>query len=76
MVLEKVKRLLAEQLNVKPETITRESNIVVDLHADSLDVVELLMALEDEYGVTIPDEEANNFATVGALVDFIESLKA
>lgn len=74
MVFEKVQEMISAQLNIKPESITRESNIIVDLHADSLDVVELLMSLEDEYGIKIPDEDSNSLVTVGALVDYVESL--
>ncbi len=72
MIFEQVQKLLAEQLNVVPESITRETNIVTDLHADSLDVVEMLMSLEDHFGITVPDEVANELVTVGAIVDYIE----
>ncbi|MCM1042972.1 MAG: acyl carrier protein [Corallococcus sp.] len=72
MIFEKVQKLLAEQLNVLPETITMESNIVADLHADSLDVVEMLMSLEDNFGIQVPDEIANELVTVGAIVKYVE----
>ncbi len=76
MIFEKVQKLLAEQLNVDdPSTITMESNVISDLHADSLDVVEMLMSLEDEFGVSVPDEIANELVTVKAIVEFIESQK-
>lgn len=76
MVFEKVQSLLAEQLNIDdPSTITMESNVIADLHADSLDVVEMLMSLEDEFGVSVPDEIANELVTVKAIVEFIESQK-
>lgn len=71
MDLEKVKSLLAEQLNIKAETIKAESKIVDDLGADSLDVVELLMTLEDEFGVAISDEEAVKIKTVGDILNIV-----
>lgn len=74
MVFEKVQTLLAEALNIDdPKSITMESNIVQDLEADSLDMVELLMSLEDEFGVSVPDDMANELVTVSAIVNFIES---
>ncbi len=76
MVFEKVQKLLAEQLNIDDaSTITLESNVIADLHADSLDVVEMLMSLEDEFGISVPDEIANELVTVKAIVEFIESQK-
>jgi len=71
MDLDKIKSLLAEQLNIKAETIKAESKIVDDLGADSLDVVELLMTLEDEFGVTISDEDAVKIKTVGDILKII-----
>ena len=56
MIIEKVKELLAEQLGIDAKTINDDSNILEDLGADSLDIIEMLMTLEDEYGVTIPDD--------------------
>lgn len=73
MIFEKVKTMLADHLNVDSNSITMESNIVADLHADSLDVVELLMDLEDEFNVSVPDDIANSLVTVGAIVEYIES---
>ena len=73
MVFEKVQQLLAEQLNVAPENITMESNIVADLHADSLDVVEMLMSLEDNFNIQVSDDDAANLLTVGAIVAYIEN---
>lgn len=73
MIFEKVKKLLAGQLDVDEGKITMESVITDDLGADSLDVVELLMGIEDSFGITVPDEEAANFKTVGDVVNFIES---
>ena len=73
MVFEKVQKLLAEALNIEDlSKITLESNIVQDLGADSLDMVELLMSLEDNFGITVPDEVANDLVTVGAIVKYIE----
>lgn len=73
MVYDEITQLLAEQLNIDPKTITRESRIVEDLHTDSLDMVEMLIALEDKYDITVPDDEAKNLDTIGKLVDYIES---
>ena len=74
MIFEKVQKLLAESLNIDdPSKITMESNIVQDLGADSLDMVEMLMALEDNFGLTVPDEMANELVTVGAIVKYIEA---
>lgn len=73
--LEKVIELMAEQLNVPAEKISVEKEIVKDLGADSLDVVEMLMNLEEEFSVTVPDEEAVNIKTVQDVVDLIENNK-
>ena len=74
MIFEKVQKLLAEQLNIDDvDSIKMDSNIVTDLHADSLDVVELLMSLEDNFNITVPDEIANELVTVEASVKYIES---
>ena len=74
MIFEKVQKLLAEALNIDdPAKITMQSNIVQDLGADSLDMVELLMTLEDNFGITVPDEKANELVTVEAIVKYIES---
>lgn len=76
MIFEKVQELLAEALNIDDKSkITRESNIVQDLGADSLDMVELLMSLEDNFGITVPDEVANDLVTVDAIVKYIEANK-
>ncbi len=76
MVFEKVQELLAEALNIDDKSkITAESNIVQDLGADSLDMVELLMSLEDNFGIVVPDEVANDLVTVGAIVKYIEANK-
>lgn len=72
MVLEKVKSILAEQFDVEEDKITAETDLQEDLGADSLDVVDLLMSIEDEFEVEVPDEEIENIKTVGSLVDYIE----
>ncbi len=73
MVLEKVKVILAEQFDVDESEILPETDIQQDLGADSLDVVDLLMSLEDEFEVEIPDEEIENIKTVGEIVAYIEA---
>ena len=73
MVLEKVKMILAEQLEVEEDTITTDTDIQDDLSADSLDVVDLIMSLEDEFEIEVPDEDIEKLRTVGALVSYIES---
>lgn len=72
MVLEKVKAILSEQFDVEEDTITPDTNIADDLGADSLDVVDLLMSIEDEFEIEVPDEEVENLKTVGELVKYIE----
>lgn len=72
MVFEKVKAILSEQFDVEEEKITAETNIADDLGADSLDVVDLLMSIEDEFEIEIPDNEVENLKTVGELVKYIE----
>lgn len=69
---ENVKKLIAEQLNINPEEITEESSFMEDLGADSLDTVELVMALEEEFGIEIPDEEAEKIKTVGNAIEYIK----
>ena len=71
MTFEKVKKLLAEQLNIPVEKITENSKVIDDLGADSLDVVEMLMTLEDEFNVTVTDEESVTLKTVGDIVKLI-----
>ena len=75
MIFEKVKNALAEQFEVNPDTITPETNLIDDLGADSLDVVELIMSIEDEFGISISDEEAANLTTVQRIVDLVEKLQ-
>ena len=68
----KLKELLVEELGLDEDKITMEATFEEDLEVDSLGVVELLMALEDNFGVTIPDEEAESIGTVGQAVDIVE----
>lgn len=72
MVFEKVKEMLCEQLDVEEDKVTLEASIVDDLGADSLDVVDLIMSLEEEFDVEIPDEDVENIKTVGDIVKYIE----
>ena len=72
MVFEKVKAILSEQFDVEEDTITTETTISEDLGADSLDVVDLLMSIEDEFEIEVPDTEIENIKTVGELVKYIE----
>jgi acyl carrier protein len=73
-MLKKIQEMLAEALNLPVEKVTPDAKIVDDLGADSLDVVELLSELEDEYGIVIPDEEVENLATVQDVANEIEKL--
>lgn len=72
-VEERVKKIIAEQLGVNEGEITNESSFVDDLGADSLDTVELVMALEEEFSTEIPDEEAEKITTVQQAIDYIQS---
>ena len=69
----RVKTIIAEQLGVKPEEVTPEASFVEDLGADSLDTVELVMALEEEFDTEIPDEQAEKIQTVGQAIDYIKA---
>jgi acyl carrier protein len=71
MVFEKVRKLIATELNIKEEEIKLESDLTQDLGADSLDAVELIMAIEDEFDVQVSDEEAQNIRTVKDIVDYL-----
>ncbi len=73
---EKVKAIIAEQLGVKAEEVTPQASFIDDLGADSLDTVELIMALEEEFGVEIPDEDAEKMTTVGDAIKYIEEKAA
>ncbi len=71
-VLEKVKKIIVEQLSAEESEVTPDASFIEDLGADSLDIVELIMALEEEFGVEIPDEDAEKISTVGDAVKYIQ----
>lgn len=75
MILEKVKSILSEQFSVEEDSINSQTDISADLGADSLDVVDILMSIEDEFEIEIPDEEVDNIKTVGDLVEYIKSAR-
>ena len=72
-MFEKIKKILVEQLGVAEERITMEANIVEDLEADSLSVMQTIMELEEEFGLTVEDEDVNNLRTVADIVKYCES---
>ena len=72
-MLEKMREIIAEQLNWEAESIQLETSFKEDLGADSLDLFELVMALEDEYSVDIPSEELQELTTVGAVIDYLKT---
>ena len=69
---ERVKKIIVDQLGVKPEQVTADAKFIEDLGADSLDTVELVMALEEEFGNEIPDEQAEKLQSVGDVIKYIE----
>jgi acyl carrier protein len=71
-IADKVKEIVVQQLGVSPDQVTPEAKFIEDLGADSLDQVELVMALEEEFGADIPDEDAEKLATVGDAIKYIE----
>ncbi|HZW98262.1 MAG: acyl carrier protein [Clostridiaceae bacterium] len=71
-IFERVRDMLSEQLRINTENITMEDNFIDDMNADSLDIVELVMAMEQEFDISIPDEEAERIKTVGDAVAFIK----
>ncbi len=73
MIFEKIKEILAEQLDADIDSMTMDTDIARDLGADSLDVVELLMSIEDEFSVEVPDEEIENIKTIGDLTEYIQN---
>lgn len=73
MTIDKIKKILADTLDVNEDELSADTNIATDLGADSLDVVEILMSIEDEFEVEIPDSEIENIRTIGELVDYIET---
>ncbi|MDD2954785.1 MAG: acyl carrier protein [Oscillospiraceae bacterium] len=72
MVFEKVRKIICDQLDVEEDEVTMEATIADDLGADSLDIVDLVMSLEEEFDTEIPDEETENIKTVGDIVRYIE----
>ena len=72
---DQVKEILARQLRISPDKVTLDAQIKKDLGADSVDILQLLMRLEDDYGITIPDQELIKFETVGDVVNFLDGLK-
>ncbi|MCI7248524.1 MAG: acyl carrier protein [Clostridiales bacterium] len=73
MTLDKIKGIIAEQLGVDEEEVKLETNLAKDLEADSLDAVEIIMAIEDEFDIEVPDEDAEKFATVNDIVSYVEA---
>ena len=74
MIFETIRRVLSEQLEIDPEDIELDSDLEVDLNMDSLDGIEALMALEEEFDIEISEDAAEKFQTVGDVVDFVSSL--
>ena len=74
MIFERIKEMIIEELNVPGEKVTMQARLAEDLGADSIDAVELIMNIEDEFSVQVSDEEAQNIKTVGDLVKYVEAL--
>ena len=72
MIFDKIKDIIIEQLQVDEADVTMDTNLMKDLSADSLDAVEIIMAIEDEYDIEIPDEDAERFQTIGDIVSYVE----
>ena len=75
MIFDEIKDIIIDQLQVDESEVTMDTNLMKDLSADSLDAVEIIMAIEEEYGIEIPDEDAETFQTVGDLVRYVEEHK-
>ena len=75
MSFDRIRDIIIEQLQVEESDVNMDTNLMKDLSADSLDAVEIIMAIEDEYGIEIPDEEAEKMQTVGDLVRYVEENK-
>ena len=75
MIFETVRDTLAEQFEIDPSEISMDTNLIDDIGADSLDVVELIMSLEDNYGIRISDDDASSLVTVRKIVDYIERMQ-
>ena len=74
MTFEKIRSIIVEQLSVDESMVTMDTNLMKDLEADSLDAVEIIMAIEEEFGIEIPDEEAEKFQLVGDLVNYVDKI--
>ena len=72
MVFERIREIICEQLDLEEDSITMDSDIMADFEADSLDLVDLVMSLEDEFNMEVPDDQIENFRTVGDVVRYIE----
>lgn len=72
MVFEKIREIIVDQLGVSEESVNIDTNLMKDLEADSLDAVEIIMAIEDEYGIEVPDEDAEKFQVVSDIVKYVE----
>ena len=70
----KIKDIIVEQLGVNADQVTRQAKMIEDLGADSLDAVELVMAIEEEFGIEVPDEEAEKLAAVGDIIDYLDKV--
>jgi len=75
MYFEQIRDVLAKQFEIDPESITMETNLIDDIGADSLDVVELIMSLEDNYGIAISDEDAAELYTVRRIIEYLEKIQ-
>ena len=75
MIFDEIKDIIIDQLQVEESEVTMDTNLMKDLSADSLDAVEIIMSIEEEYGIEIPDEDAETFQTVGDLVKYVEENK-
>ena len=72
MILDKIKELVVARTGVSPDELDMDTSLVNDLEADSLDAVEIIMAIEDEFGIEIPDEDAEKFLTIRDMVEYLE----
>ena len=72
MVFERIREIICEQIDLEEDKVTMDSDIMEDFEADSLDVVDLVMSIEDEFGLEVPDDQIENFRTVGDVVRYIE----
>ncbi|MBR2546702.1 MAG: acyl carrier protein [Eubacterium sp.] len=75
MTFDTIRDIIVEQLNVEESMVTEDTNLMKDLEADSLDAVEIIMAIEEQFDIEIPDDEAEKFQTVGDLVEYVDANK-